>query len=95
MAFTREEISLLQEQADKLIELKNFASEIDGQIKELEAAIKNTMGDCEDVVYAWDRKISYKSASRTTVDSKSLKERFPEAYAILSKVTNYRVLNVK
>lgn len=92
---TREEIKNLEFSANKLLEIKNFISELEKEAKVYEATIKELVGESEDLIYAGERRISYKTESRESVDSKRLREERSEIFDAYSKISTYRKLLVK
>jgi putative phage-type endonuclease len=88
----------LPEEAEELIktrdELKVKANELDEKISECENKIKDLLKDNE-VGICGDRKITWKSSSRTTVDSKALKSKYPQIYMECSKTTPTRTFTIK
>jgi predicted phage-related endonuclease len=63
--------------------------------KELEAKIKEVLGDAEVGVVNGEIRIEQSKRSRSGVDSKKLALAFPEAYEAVQTTTDYVVLVVK
>lgn len=91
----REEIKAVEVAANKLLEIKNVISELEKEAKVYEAELKALVGDSEEVIYAGERRVSLKSESRSSVDSKRLKEERADVFAEYSKVSFFRRLIVK
>ncbi|MED4455937.1 lambda-exonuclease family protein [Metabacillus fastidiosus] len=62
--------------------------------KEIENKIKATLEDAETGI-AGDYIVSWKNQSRTSVDSKALKEKFPDVYKEVQKTSSFRKFDVK
>lgn len=74
---------------------------LDGQIKELQdhreaiaERVKMAIGETDGLTIGGDKAVTWKSASRTSVDSKKLKSAFPEVYEQVTKTTSYRTFKV-
>jgi len=90
-------IDLKNEYKDKieeLLSLKETINELQIQAKALENEIKNELKDAE-YGFAGNYQITWKPVTRTTVDSKVLKEKFPQVYEQVLKHTSYRKFGIK
>lgn len=89
---------ILPEEASELIEardeLKSQAKELDEKISECENKLKDLLKDNE-VGICGNKKVTWKSSTRTTVDSKSLKSKYPQIYTECSKTTPTRTFTIK
>ena len=92
---TRDEMKKLENAANKLLEIKNVISELEKESKVYEAAIKELVGESEEVIYAGERRISYKTESRMSVDSKRLRDELEDVYDAYCKASYFRKLLVK
>ena len=76
---------------DQIRELQRMREEIDSEITALQDQIKADMtAKNTDTFAGTDYKISWKAATRTTIDSRALKHDLPEIAARYSKTTEYR-----
>lgn len=92
-----ESIELDTSFTEKLIrrdELEMLIKSMEQQKKQIDQEIQLEMKECELAVLG-DRKITWKTQSRTTVDSKRLREEVPEIYEQYTKTTSNRVFKVK
>lgn len=80
----------------ELKELKAQGKDIDKKIDELEFEIKNYLKE-NDTLISIDGKVlcTWKTQSRTSVDTKALKEKAPEIWEQYKKTTENRVLRIK
>lgn len=62
--------------------------------KEIENKIKATLEDAE-IGTVGDYQVSWKNQSRTSVDSKTLKEKFPDIYKKVLRTTSFRKFDIK
>ncbi|MGG3803129.1 YqaJ viral recombinase family protein [Metabacillus fastidiosus] len=62
--------------------------------KEIENKIKATLEDAETGIIG-DYIVSWKNQSRTSVDSKALKEKFPDVYKEVQRTSSFRKFDVK
>jgi putative phage-type endonuclease len=89
---------ILPEEAAELIEtredLKGKSKELDEQIAECENKLKDLLRENE-IGFCGDKKVIWKSSSRTTVDSKTLKSKYPQIYEECSKTLNTRTFSIK
>ncbi len=77
----------------KLDTLNDMISEIKLEKTKIEQEIQNEMKDHE-IAYIGDRKITWKKQSRNTIDSKKLKNDYPELVKDYMKTTETRVFKV-
>lgn len=76
---------------DQIRELQRMREELDAEITALQDQIKADMtAENIDTFTGVDYKITWKAATRTTIDSKALKHDLPEIAAQYSKTTAYR-----
>jgi len=76
---------------DQIRELQRMKEEIEAEITSLQDQIKADMtAENTDTFAGVDYKITWKAATRTTIDSKALKQDLPEIAAQYSKTTEYR-----
>lgn len=76
---------------DQIRELQRMREEIDAEITALQDQIKADMTEeGTDTFTGVDYKITWKAATRATIDSKALKHDLPEVAAQYTKVTEYR-----
>ena len=81
---------LLDSRQDYKESIKRMESAVD----EIDAKLIATMGDA--AVGKNERwQVTYKNQERTSVDSKALKEKYPEIYNQVSKTSSFRVLRTK
>lgn len=89
---------VLPEEAAKLIEkreeLKGEKKELDTQISECENKLKDLLKENE-VGICGNKKVTWKTYSRTSIDSKKLKSEKPELFKEYSKTSSYRKFDVK
>lgn len=89
---------VLPEEAAELIEqreeLKGQAKELEVQISECENKLKDLLKENE-VGICGDRKVTWKTYSRTSIDSKKLKSEKPELFKEYSKTSSYRKFDIK
>lgn len=67
---------------------------LDGEKKAIEQEIQAEMGECE-VARIGDRKATWKSQSRSSIDSKKLKKELPDIAAQYMKVSSFRKFSIK
>ena len=79
----------LIEKAKMLKELKVMSDELTAEISGLEDSLKALMGD-EEIVYAGDYKLTYKTVKSSRFDSKGLKAELPEIAARYTIPTEYK-----
>lgn len=88
---------ILPEETAELIEtrdkLKAEASELEVKITECENKIKDLLKSNEAGICG-DRKITWKSSTRTTIDSKALKSKYPQIYQECCKTTSTRTFKI-
>jgi len=91
-------LSIVLTESDDLIKnllsVQEMKKRIEAQEKSIKAEICSKLGDCtegstEHYVVTW------KSQSRQTVDSKALKEKYPDVYEAVCKTSETRVLKTK
>lgn len=89
---------VLDEQANTLIEaiesLKAEKKSLESQLKEYENKLKMQLESASEG-YTERFKVTYKSQTRNTIDSKRLKAEAPEVYEEYVKESNARVLKIK
>ena len=79
-----------------LKELKKYESDIKEQINGIENRIKNALGESEATFgNSMEYKVSWKSFSRVTVDSKLLKSKYPEVYENVTNKSESKRFTVK
>ena len=78
---------------EKYLELKQTADELDKTLKLYQQIVKVEMGDASKAV-ADGYKVSWKTQSRTTLDSKRLKAEKPDIYEAYAKTSESRVFRV-
>lgn len=67
---------------------------LDNEKKVIEQEIQSQMGDCE-VARIGERKATWKSQSRSSIDSKKLKSELPDIAAQYIKVSSFRKFSIK
>lgn len=75
-------------------ELEEYIKSMEQQKKQIDQEIQIEMKEHE-VAVLGDRKVTWKTQTRTTVDSKRLKEEVPEIYEQYTKTSSNRVFKVK
>ena len=70
-------IAEVQAKARELKELKRMREELDGEIGELETALKDSMGECE-LLIAGEYKLTYQSVSSSRFDTAAFRKAFPD-----------------
>lgn len=89
---------VLPEEASELIEqreeLKGQAKELEVQISECDNKLKDILKENE-IGICGDRKVTWKTYSRTSIDSKKLKSEKPELFKEYSKTSSYRKFDIK
>lgn len=78
---------------ERYLELKTLIKDLETEMKAAEQVIKNDMGEATRGMIH-DHKISWKTQSRTTLDSKAIKKEMPDVYEKYSKVSESRVFRV-
>lgn len=78
---------------ERYIELTAAAKELDALIKLQQQIIKAEMGDHQ-TAYDGERKVTWKTQTRTTLDTKAIKAEQPELFEAYSKTTESRVFRV-
>ncbi|MGL5752705.1 MAG: hypothetical protein ACRCXT_19360 [Paraclostridium sp.] len=78
---------------DRYDEINKNIKELEAEKKSIEKTIKDNMKHCEEV-YIGNRKITYKTQTRNTIDTKALKEAYPELIEKYTKVSTYRVFKM-
>lgn len=79
----------------EFVETRDLIRALEATKKELDAAIKEALGDAEAGTLGGKVRVEVSHRSRETADSTVLKEAFPEAWEAAKKVTDYTVLVVK
>lgn len=87
------EIDIEDEQLELLESLKSRKKEIDTGIKRIEQEIQSQMKDNE-IGILDGYKVTWKSATRKTIDTKKLNEENPDIYNKYLKETNYRTFKI-
>lgn len=87
------EIDIEDEQLKLLESLKSRKKEIDTSIKRIEQEIQSQMKDNE-IGILDGYKVTWKSATRKTIDTKKLNEEHPDIYNKYLKETNYRTFKI-
>ena len=82
------------EEIKKYIELKNKKKEIDSEIKTYENILKNDLGDFE-TAFTDDYTVSWKTCHSDRVDTKALKETYPNVYNEVIKTSTTRRFAIK
>ena len=77
----------------ELMELRRMAEELQSEIDALQEAVKDFMGDEENMV-AGAFKVSYKSITSSRLDSAALKRDLPNVAALYTKQTTTRRFTV-
>jgi predicted phage-related endonuclease len=80
---------------NQFIATRTMITELEKTKKDLEAQIKEVLGDAEVGVVNGEIRIEQSKRSRSGVDSKKLALVFPEAYEATQTTTDYVVLVVK
>lgn len=78
-------------------DLRNLSGqikELETQYKDLQDKVQKKIGQADGFTIGGEKAVTWKSASRTGVDSKKLKEQFPEAFAQCQKTTSYRTFKI-
>lgn len=75
-------------------ELQQAAKQARDRLKEIDDALKVTAGEHEEVAVDGARAYTWRSQTRTTVDTKRLREDLPEVAEQYQRSTTFRVLNV-
>ena len=96
----KEEIDItnfIKNAKDKLNRYDEIVADIkalDNEKKTIEQEIQAEMKDCE-VAKIGDRKATWKSQSRSSIDSKKLKSELPDLAAQYMKTSNFRKFSIK
>ncbi|MEG0772867.1 YqaJ viral recombinase family protein [Clostridium sp.] len=89
---------ILPEEAIELIEkreeLKGHAKDLELKLGEYENKLKDLLKDNE-IGIALDKKVIWKTQGRTSVDSKTLKEKYPSIYEECTKTSTFRKFEIK
>jgi predicted phage-related endonuclease len=80
---------------DQFVATRTMITELEKTKKELEAQIKEVLGDAEVGVVGGKIRIEASKRTRSGIDSKALALAFPEAYEATQTTTDYVVLVVK
>lgn len=83
-----------KEKIEKYLSLKKQIKELEQETRTLENSLKLEIGDNE-AGYIDNFLINWKSYSKTSIDSKKLKEEQPEIYNKYSKKSKYRKFEIK
>ena len=79
----------MEAKVHELMELKRMKEELEAEIAASEDAIKAVMGD-EELLTAGAYKVSWKTFTRSRVDTTALKKALPEVAAAYTKTTTGR-----
>ena len=82
-------IKEVQAKARELKELKRMREELDGEIGELETALKDSMGECE-LLIAGEYRLTYQGVSSSRFDTAAFRKAFPDIARQFTKNTVYR-----
>lgn len=74
-------------------EINKTIKELETEKKSIENTIKENMKDCEEV-YIDNRKITYKVQTRTSIDTKLLKQDHPQLVENYIKTSTYKVFKM-
>ncbi|MGG3890076.1 YqaJ viral recombinase family protein [Metabacillus fastidiosus] len=83
-----------KEKIDQYLSLKDSIKALDEQVKEIENQIKNEMKDAE-LAFVKNFQTEWKPITSNRIDSKKLKEQFPNIYEQVVKQTSYRRFGIK
>lgn len=83
-----------KEKLDDYFKLKQDIKQLQEYAKQIENELKQELKDAE-VGYVKDYEITWKPVTQHRVDSKLLKEKYPDVYNSVLKQTQYRRFNVK
>jgi putative phage-type endonuclease len=83
-----------KEKIDEYLSLKETIKGLEVQMKEIENQIKNEIQDAE-TAFVQKFQVDWKSINSTRVDSKKLKEHFPNIYQQVTKSSSYRKFGIK
>lgn len=83
-----------KEKIDQYLSLKDSIKALDEQVKEIENQIKNEMKDAE-LAFVKSFQTEWKPITSNRIDSKKLKEQFPNIYEQVVKQTSYRRFGIK
>jgi predicted phage-related endonuclease len=98
VATERKAVELSKDIADvigEFVTTRDLLNSLEKSKKELEAKIREALGDAEVGVFDGKVRIEVNPRKRTGVDTKALAEAFPEAYEATQTLTEYSVLVVK
>lgn len=90
-------LDLKYEYKDKIAELlslKETISQLESQAKALENEIKNELKDAE-IGFVQNYQVTWKQFESNRIDTKKLKEQFPQIYEQVLKPSSYRRFNIK
>lgn len=79
---------------DSYLQLKNSIKSLEDQMKEIENQIKNEMKEAE-VGFVLNYQTEWKTINSNRVDTKKLKEQFPNIYSQVVKESSYRKFGIK
>ena len=88
-----DEVCITEELMKRYTELKEISDNAKYQLDSIKTEIQKMLGNCG-IGKSDGYKITWKSQQRTTVDSKKLKNKYPEAYAECSATSTSRVLRI-
>ena len=80
--------------ADRMIAKANFDA-AEAELKEAEYKIMEQMGDAEEAELNGTVRVTWKAQSRSSLDSKALKEAHPDLAEQYTKTSSFRVLRIK
>jgi len=83
-----------KEKIDELLSLKETIKELEKQARSIENEIKYELKDAE-IGFAQNYQVTWKQYESQRVDTKKLKEQFPQIYEKVLKPSTYRRFNIK
>ncbi|MDP4164415.1 MAG: YqaJ viral recombinase family protein [Bacillota bacterium] len=83
-----------KEKIDEYLEIKSSVKALEEQMKEIENQIKYEMKDAE-LGFVKNYQTEWKSITSNRVDTKKLKEHFPDIYTQVVKESSYRKFGIK
>lgn len=87
------EVYITEELMDRYTEVKKISDNAKYQLDSIKAEIQKILGNCG-IGKSDEYKVTWKSQQRTAVDSKKLKNKYPEVYAECSETSTSRVLRI-
>lgn len=83
-----------KERIDEYLNIKSSIKSLEEQMKEIENHIKNEMKDAE-LGFVQNYQTEWKSITSNRVDTKKLKETYPDIYSQVVKESSYRKFGIK